>query len=475
MSGMKIDCPHCHQPFELTDALARPLLDAERERARAEGRQAFEAERMSITAQVRREAEEEHAIQLRDRDAAIAARDVKLVAAQQAELDARKAREAAEQAKREVQLDVQRQVDAMRETVTAEVTTKADAEVAVKLRAAEIRLAEKDAKLVVAQAAEVEARQLKTEAEESKRETELLVSRRLEEESAKVREKAVRERDEEHRLKVADKDAQLRAMQDQIEELRRKGETASQQLVGEVQEVDLLATLQEAFPMDRFERVKKGHRGADVLQTVLSSGGTECGKILWESKRTKSWSEPWLAKLREDQRDAKADIAALATETLPEGVACFEQRDGIWVLPFNALIPVACALRHLLIEVTGVRRTGAFADSTKDQVFTYLISPQFRQRVSRIVEGYQEMRADLDKEKRATTTSWSKREKQLDRILGGMTGFYGDLQGLVGASLPGIEGLMLSGPDEAATKPRLTVVNSDVNTMEGVEANPLLS
>jgi hypothetical protein len=534
MNGeLTIECPKCECEFELTEALAGPLLETERRRASAEAHKVIELERAAIAEAARKEVVAEYAETIADRDsklaqaqrAELAARKARdeadrakqeieltvqrqvdatradvaahavrkatadfdtkmgaaqariaeqeglLVQAQKAELAARKAKEDAEAAKRQAELNVQRQVDAMRKQVTEDAAKNATAELRAQLEVAQAAVAEKDAKLVAAQSAEIEARRLKAEAEEAKRETELTVSRRLDEERTKVRDQALRERDDEYRLKLGDKDAQLRSMQDQIEELRRKGAVTSQQLVGDVQEVDLLSTLQEAFPTDRFERVRKGQRGADVLQLVLSGSGSVCGKILWESKRTKNWSETWLAKLREDQCDAQADIAALATETLPDGFTSFDERDGVWVTPLHTVVPVAGALRHLLIDVATARRAGVLADSKKEQVFAYLTSPQFRQRVSRVVEGYEEMRADLDKEKRATATAWSKREKQLDRILGGMTGFYGDLQGLVGASLPGINGLMLSAPDESAEKPRLVVVN----TNDGTTGDPLLS
>ena len=472
---LTIDCPNCGQGFELSEALAAPMLEAERRKARAEGAKVSDAEREAIAAAAKEAAAGEHAVEIQAKDDALAEQAARVKAAEAAELVARQAKKNADDARERIELDVARRVDAQREAIAAEAAQKATTEADAKLATALVLLAEKDAKLVAAQNGELEALRLKAEADETLREAELTIARRLEEERGKVRDLAMRERDEEYRLKGAQKDAQIRAMQEQIEELRRTGSVTSQQLVGEVQEVDLLATLTDAFPMDRFERVKKGQRGADVLQTVMSVGGATCGTILWESKRTKNWSEPWLSKLREDQRDAKADIAALATETLPDAQTSFGERDGVWVMLLNAVVPVACALRRLLVDVATARRAGALADTTKDHVFTYLTSPQFRQRVSRIVEGYEEMRADLDKEKRATATAWNKREKQLERILGGVTGFYGDLQGIVGASLPAVDGLMLAAPQEAAGKPKLTVVNSDVGLVADSSRDLLLS
>jgi hypothetical protein len=427
--------------------------------------------RAEVAAEAARVATEEANVKLAAAQASIAAKDAKLKSAQQAELAARKAKEEAEQGKREAELAVQRRVDHMRLSIAAEATQKASDEAATKLKAAEASIAEKDAKLVAAQASELEARRLKVEAEEAKREVELTVARRLDVERSKAREQAARERDDEFRLKLGDKDEQLRAMREQIEELRRKGDQGSQQLVGEVLELDLLSTLQDAFPGDRFERVKKGLRGADVLQTVLSPSGSECGKIIWESKRTRNWSEPWLAKLRDDQRETKADVAALASETLPEGLSAFGLRDGVWVTALSSVVSMAAVLRHGLIDVSTARRAGALAESKKDHVYAYLTSPQFRQRIAGVAEVYVEMRSELDREKRATLTQLSKREKQLDRILAGVTGFYGDLQGIAGSSLPPVEGLSLAAPEDTPEKPRLSIVGTDVTS--GAEEDPL--
>lgn len=450
MSEVIIECPNCHQPFELTEALAGPLLEAERANAHHEALKAANAERTAIEAQARRDMAAEHATELRCRDAAIAERDARLRGAQEAELQARKARVEAEEAKRRIELDVHRRVDAERDMIARLAAEKAVADTSARLAEAHAALQEKDEKLAEAQKFEIEARRLRAEAEEQKREVELTVTRRLDDERAKVRAQAERERDEEHRLKLSEKDEQLRVMQEKIEELRRRGSQVSQQLAGEVQELDLVEILSEAFPGDRFERVRKGQRGADVLQTVRPLNGLDCGRIIWEFKRTKTWAESWLSKLRDDQREAKADVAALVTETLPDDVSTFEHREGVWVTSISVVVPVAAALRHGLIEVAIARRAGALSEATKDQVFAYLTGQPFRQRITSVTESYVEMRADLDKEKRATLTLFGKREKQLERLVGGLAGFYGDLQGIVGSNLPPVPGLLLTMDDRRA-------------------------
>lgn len=463
MSDIIISCPHCRESFQLTKALAEPMLEEERRKLLAEAEHRIAAERDHTEATTKAAVEAAIAAERQAAAAAMAERDAQMEAAKQAELSALQAKEAADQARRDVTLEVQRQVEARGAEIAAKAAEQAKDEVAAQLEAAKAQLAAKDEKLKAAQQAELDALKLKAEAEDAKREIDLTVAQRLDEERNKVREAAIKERDDANRLKVAEKDKQLEDLRKEIAELQRKGNSGSQQLAGEVLELDLMEVLQQAFPSDRFERVTKGQNGADLIQTVHSPSGARCGTILWESKRTKTWQNPWLAKLREDQRAAKADIAALATETLPAGVITFAEMNQVWVTSLATIVPVAAALRHGLIEVATARRAGALAESTKDQVFQYLTTAPFRQRLTRIVEAYEEMRADLDRERKAMTSLWNKREKQLDRVLGGVTGLYGDLQGIVGSTLPTLDKLELPALEQDNDRPRLAVVGSDVD------------
>jgi hypothetical protein len=320
-----------------------------------------------------------------------------------------------------------------------------------RLQAADAALAEVDAKRKAAEDAELAALAAKREAEDTKRTAELAIARRLDEERARVRDQAIRERDEEHRLKVADKDKQLADLKTQVDELQRRTEQSSPQLVGEVLEVDLFDILSAAFPMDRFERVGRGQRGADVRQSVIGPGGLVAGTVLWEAKRTKTWSDGWLPKLRENQRVAKADVVVIATETLPHNVMTFDYIDGVWVAGFTTAVPLAGALRQGLIETARARRAAAGTGQTKDLAYDYLIGPEFRRRVAGLLEPMVEMRSALEAEQRAMTRQWSQRGKQLERMALGVAGIYGDLQGILGSNLPQVEGLAL--PEAMAPSP----------------------
>ena len=161
------------------------------------------------------------------------------------------------------------------------------------------------------------------------------------------------------------------------------------------------------------------------------------------SKRTKSWSDTWLSKLREDQRTAKAEIAVIVSQVLPKGVETFEMVDGVWVTHPRTAIPVAMMLRHALIEVASARQATEGQQTKAEMVYQYLTGPRFRQRVQAIVEAFSSMQDDLDKEKKAITKQWAKRTEQIERVMQATVGMYGDLQGIAGKTLQEIEGIDL--------------------------------
>jgi hypothetical protein len=197
------------------------------------------------------------------------------------------------------------------------------------------------------------------------------------------------------------------------------------------------------FPFDAIEPVAKGEFGGDALHRVISSSGQACGSILWESKRTKNWSDGWLVKLREDQRSAKAEISVLVSHALPKGVETFDVVDGVWVTHPRAALPVATVLRNTLLQVNMARQVSEGQQTKTEMVYQYLTGPRFRQRVEAIVEAFSSMQEDLDKERKVIMKQWAKREEQIERVMTSTVGMYGDLQGIAGKSLQEIEGLEL--------------------------------
>jgi len=191
------------------------------------------------------------------------------------------------------------------------------------------------------------------------------------------------------------------------------------------------------------EEVPKGRNGGDVIHKVVGPNGVQCGVILWESKRTRSWSDTWLAKTREDVRLAGASVGAIVTTAMPKGVETFDRLENVWVAAMRCALPLAKALRHALIEAAMAKVITQGKDEKAELIYKYLTGPLFRNRVSAIVEACVSMQDDLEAEKRALTKHWAKRERRLELLMNGTAGMYGDLQGLAGRSMPELHGLQI--------------------------------
>lgn len=302
----------------------------------------------------------------------------------------------------------------------------------------------REEKLAQAQLAQAELIKKQRELDDAKRELELTVAKRVQEGLIEARTLAKKEAEEEQKFKVMEKEQTIAAMQKQIEDLKRRAEQGSQQLQGEVQELELENLLRMKFPYDAIDPVPKGEYGGDVLHRVVGTGGQPCGVILWEFKRTKNWSDAWLVKLRDDQRTAKAEIAIIVSHSLPKGVETFELIEGVWVTHPRATLPVAMILRQSLLEVALARQSSEGQQTKTEMVYQYLTGPRFRQRVEAIVEAFSTMQQDLERERKAIMKQWAKREEQIERVMTATVGMYGDLQGIAGRSLQEIEGLELA-------------------------------
>jgi hypothetical protein len=423
MAEPTVVCPQCKIEIKLTESLAAPLLEsvkrdyerrltqkdadiAKREQALAEGTQSLEKAKQALDQQIAQKLHQERA---------------RIIA------------EEAQKAKLLVGHDLDQK--------TREINTLQEV------------LKQNNAKLAAAQKTQAELVRKERELDDAKRELDLTVEKRVQADLGAERDKARKEAEEELKLKVMEKDQTITAMQRQIEDLKRRAEQGSQQLQGEVQELELEGMLAAKFPRDTIQAVAKGEFGGDVLHRVFGPSNQICGTILWESKRTKNWSDGWLPKLREDQRAAKAEIAIIISHALPKEIETFGFLEGVWIADPKVVLPVAMSLRQTLIEVAGARQASEGQQTKMEMVYGYLTGPRFRQRVQAIVEAFSSMRDDLDREKKAITRQWAKREEQIDRVMNATVGMYGDLQGIAGKTLQEIEGLEFQGmldfkPDE---------------------------
>ena len=302
---------------------------------------------------------------------------------------------------------------------------------------------ELQSKLRAAQQNELALRKKERELESKTEEMKLTVARQLDEERAKIRELAMKQFADEHQLKEAEQQKTISEMRRQIDELKRKAEQGSMRTQGEVQEIALESMLQATFPIDSIESVGKGISGADCKQVVFGPDGSICGNILWESKRTKAFSKAWLPKLRDDQRASKSSIAVIVTQAMPEGIDTFALIDGVWVCSWKCAKGLAMALRAGLIEVAKNRIASEGRVEKMELVYNYLSSQEFQRCVEGIVEAFVTMQTDLESEKRSMKRIWNKREKQIDRAITNTANLYGDLQGIIGAAMPTVEGLAM--------------------------------
>lgn len=279
------------------------------------------------------------------------------------------------------------------------------------------------------------------EAKLKDQEREIEMQKKMLKERERIEEQVAKAEQEKSRFEKLELQKQLDDTKKALEEAQRKAQQTSQQLQGEVLELDLEAQLKESFPTDDITPVGKGVEGADLVQTVRNKFGQQAGVIMWETKRTKAWKGDWTGKLRENKRQSDASIAILVSEMLPKGVENFGYYENIWVTSFSYALPLVNVLRIGLFELAVAKATTANKDERLEALFNYLVKDGFRNKFEAQVEGIIALKSDLESEQRTTVTRWKKREMQLKRLMGNTAAMYGELQGILGSSLPSLPSL----------------------------------
>jgi hypothetical protein len=400
-----IRCSKCSHEMRLTESLAGPFV--ERLKARF------------------KEQLDENAAQLaREREA------LRLDAAQ------------TEQARLEIDDEVERRLSAERPALAAAEGRKAREAIETVSMERERELSElrdvlraNDQKLAEAQRSRAEVLRQQRELAESRAALELTVEQRIQASLADIRTTARRDSDEAARLRVAERDRTIESMATTIEELKRQAEQGSQRRQGEVQELELERELEAKFPSDVVEPVRNGEAGADIMQRVNGAVGRSAGVIIWESKRTKLWNDAWLGKLRNDQRRCGADVAVIVSQTLPKNINHFDLVEGVWVSHPRCAMSVGIALRQAIMEVDGTRIAQTGQATKSEQLYRYVTGSAFRRRIEVLVEAFDDMRADLEKERKFVSRFWAKREMQIAACIEATVGTVGDLQAIAGNAL----------------------------------------
>lgn len=449
MTDTTLTCPHCGHGIPLSEALTAQLSGQLEARLHGEYEARIKTAREQAEARAR--SEQQQQLDALNRQLADQTRSARDAEARELTLKRRaleleeQARSLAERTRLEVEEKLRAENDARSKTLIAQAEARTRQQAALELDQIKQQLAEQQTRTQAAQKRELELARESAALKQKQQELDLELERRLA--SARTEdEKRLRDLiGQEQSLKLAERDKQIDDMKKVIDDLQRKSQQGSQELQGEVLELDIQAALARQFPHDAIAPVPKGVSGADLIQEVRNGQGQPCGRIVWETKNTKHWSAAWLAKLKDDTRAANGNLAVLVSNILPDGMHEFGQIEGVWVASRRAWPALAVALREQLIQIAFAHAAGEGKQEKMDMLYRYLAGDAFRQKVSGIVEAFTALQEQLARERRAMEKIWKDREKQIERVIANTVGMYGEMSGILGGSLPEIPALTLEG------------------------------
>lgn len=287
----------------------------------------------------------------------------------------------------------------------------------------------------------VQFQQQAQELEQQKKDMDLEIQEQVLNQTNLIKEQALKEEREKRDMVDKQKDLKMNQLKATIEDLQRKAEQGSQQSQGEVLEIELEELLRNTFPHDTINEVPKGTSGADCIQEVVNNHLKVVGTIAYETKRTKSFVNGWIDKLKTDMRSHKAQIGIIVTESMPKGMDVFGEKDGVWICKFSEIEALSKVLRHGLLQVSQMQIASENSDEKMKLLYDYLISSDFKQQMDAVVNGYTNMKGGIDKERKAMKKIWSQREKELELVIDGAIGMYGSIKAIAGNSVGKVEGL----------------------------------
>ncbi len=312
---------------------------------------------------------------------------------------------------------------------------KAAAEVDARMQLLNKELTEKSQQLKESQIKELELIQKENKIKEREETLELNMQRQMQQRQKEIEDRIKKIESERSDLKIKELEKKLADQVELAETMRRKAEQGSMQLQGEVQELALEELLKSAFPFDTIEPIAKGVRGADCIQHVKNNIAQVCGKIIYESKRTKSFSNEWIEKLKTDMRGQQADVAVIVTETLPKDMDNFGLKDGVWICQFSDIKAIAFLLRDRILNVSAALLSQENKGDKMHLLYDYLTNNEFRQHIEAVVEGFLALKDGINKEKIQMEKIWKEREKQLEKVLQNTVQFYGSIKGIAGSAV----------------------------------------
>lgn len=354
--------------------------------------------------------------------------------------------------KKETSIDqlVSQELNARESRLKTDLEKKVRGDFATELDGLRKELEEKQKKANKAKELEIEIERIKRETKEREDAIRLKYEKDLSGERGKIEAAIVDREAQRNEMKLAERDKQLSDLRKQLDDMKRKAEQGSMQTQGEVQELALEELLTDLFKFDSIHEVSKGQNGADILQVVRTQYGKDCGTIAYESKRTKSFSETWIGKLKDDMREHGANHGILVTQVMPKDMPAFGLRNGVWICTLKEVAGLAAAIRQICITEANIKATEINRAEKIQALYNYLMSSEFKQRIEAIIEASAEMRQNIDKERRSMLVFWKKQEKAIDQMGFLVTDIVGSIDGISGNALGPIHGFELAENNEAA-------------------------
>jgi hypothetical protein len=411
----KINCPNCGNIIDVQDILAHQLEEELKQKYQAEllkEKKRFEQEAQSLN----------------------------------------KAKQEFEEKKRKENELFQERLDAQlkaeRKIIEEKVKAKSLEENAELMKNLQEELRAKSEQVKELNLSKAEVEKLKREKSELKEAIEAEAQKRLTNQLNLEKEKIRKSEEEKNELRFKEMQKQLEDQKKLTEEMKRKQEQGSMQLQGEVQELAIEEWLEQQFPLDSIEEIKKGARGGDCIQTVNTRARQNCGSIYYESKRTKDFQPTWIEKFKADIRDRGSDIGVLVTEVMPSDMPRMGMKDGIWICNYEEFKGLCTVLRESIIRLSSAVSSQENKGDKMHMLYDFLTSNTFRMQVEAIVEGFTTMKNDLESEKRSMQRIWKQREKQIEKVVNNTIDMYGSIKGIAGNSVQSVKALELPGQEE---------------------------
>ncbi|MCB0752245.1 MAG: DUF2130 domain-containing protein, partial [Ignavibacteriae bacterium] len=335
-----------------------------------------------------------------------------------------------------------------KEKISAEVKNKLAEEQSEQFAELQKELNEKSIQIKELNKSKAEIEKLKREKNELKESIEAEAQKTLNEKLNEEKERIRKSEADKVELKLKEYEKQIEDQKKLVEEMKRKQEQGSMQMQGEVQELAIEEWLSNNFPLDTIDEIKKGARGADCLQIVNTRTRQNCGIIYYESKRTKDFQKGWIEKFKEDIREKGANIGVLVTDAMPSDMDRMGMREGIWICSFEEFKGLCFVLRESLIQISTALSSQENKGDKMSMLYDFLTSSEFRMQIEAIVEGFTQMKNDLDSEKRAMQRIWSTREKQIEKVVTNTVNMYGSIKGIAGTAIGTVKALELPEGDE---------------------------